>query len=324
MAEQIIHSPASPLAKSPRRNWLLRLILFLLGGVAGAIRFLLYMLIFFGLLVLLCYTIMGRFVGGEEVLTPDLRGLSLMAALEALRADKVTLSLERTQPHESVPKGHVIRQFPPAGSRIKAGTPIEVVVSIGHALITVPDLRGQNKIAAGIRLRRLGLEVGNMSALPDPKAPGGSILTTDPPPGAGVIQGAAVNLLISDSRTPTQQVMPDLIGLTPAQAGEVLAEYGLVVAAAYAEYGEDSLSGQIHEQDPPAGRPIDASTRVTVYHEPGPYEEDDLVDPYDLPAAPSINFRAEGGPAAGQTEREEGSGPLPEATPRPRLPELVR
>ncbi len=323
MAEQIIHSPPSPLVKSPRRNWLLRLILYLLGGVAGAIRFLLYMSIFFGLLVLLCYTIMGRFVGGEEVLAPDLKGQSVMAALEVLRADKITLSLERTQPHESVAKGHVIRQFPPAGSRIKAGTPIEVVVSIGHALITVPDLRGQNKIAAGIRLRRLGLEVGNMSALPDPKAPGGSILTTDPPPGAGVIQGAAVNLLISDSQAPTQQVMPNLIGLTSAQAGEVLAEYGLVVATAYAEYGEDSLSGQIHEQDPPAGWPIDASTRVTVYHEPGPYEEDDLVDPYDLPPLPSINFQTGGGPE-GQTEHEEDSGLPPDPTPRPRLPELVR
>ena len=307
------HPPHLPTTTRRRSAWPIRFLGFILRSFGGMVRFLLYMALFFGLMVLASYYVTGRYVKGRELLAPDLTGKSLLSAVQQLQDHRVGLLLELMQPHESVPQGHIIRQFPPPGARIKAGTPMRVVVSSGQPLITVPDLRGENRITAGIRLHELGLEVGTIAMLPDIRASGGTILQTDPPGGAGVLQGSAVNLMISSSQPATRPTMPSLYGLTPTQARELLAQYGLVLARASPAYGDGVLAGQIHNQDPPAGNEIDPSIRVTIEDEPETFDDEDLFDPYDLPAVDLWGRDRES-----EVPGEEGE-PRPSPTPRRRF-----
>jgi serine/threonine-protein kinase len=235
---------------------------------AGLIQFSLYSALFFALMVAAGYGVALQFFGGEEVTVPDLTGVSAVEALERLQPAHIGLQLERRQPHVQVPKDHIISQYPRPGVTVKAGTPIRVVVSEGLPLVTVPDLRGSNKIEAGIRLRKLGLNVGNTTSIPRAGIPGGTVLTTDPPGGTGVIEGVAVNLLLAAGEQSRVRLMPNLIGLTADEGREVLTSYGLELDQVREREAFDVPVGQIHSQNPPPGESLGPVTRIEVTVQP--------------------------------------------------------
>ena len=270
----------APLETAPRRSWPMRI----LGWLWGMTRFLILTMIFFALLVGASYWVVSRAIRGHELNAPNITGRSIAEAMATLQNDRISLLLDRHEPHDWIPEGDIIRQFPQPGARIKSGTPIRVVVSKGAPRVTVPDLRGQSRIAAGIRLRNLGLDVGAVAEVPRSGQAGGTVMATDPPGGSGVIDGSRINLLISSGR-PTaaaQRTMPDLYGLTPAEAREVLAQSGLIIAEERKSPAEGVLAGRIHTQSPPAGQSVSSGTPISVVFAP---EAADMLDPID------INFR---------------------------------
>ena len=243
--------------------------------LSGLTQFALYSALFFVLMVGAGYWVALQFFGGEEVQAPDLTGLSMVQALEKLQPVHVSLQMERLQPHVQVPQGHIISQYPSPGAVIKAGTPIRVAVSKGSPLVTVPDLRGRNKIEAGIRLRKLGLNVGVTASIPHSGVSGGTVLTTDPPAGTGIIDGSTVNLLLAAGEGARISQMPNLIGLTRDEAGEVLASYGLSLAESREDASGDpnTPAGHIHAQTPAPGEPIAPNTRITITCQPAYSEQ---------------------------------------------------
>jgi serine/threonine-protein kinase len=236
--------------------------------LAGLVQFSLYAVLFFVLMVAAGYGVALQFFGGKEVAAPDLTGVLLSEALVRLQPRHISLQLERRQPHIQVPRDHVISQYPRPGAIIKAGTPLRVVVSEGQPLVAVPDLRGSNKIEAGIRLRKLGLNVGTIATIPRTGVAGGIVLTTDPPAGTGVTVGVTVNLLLAAGEGAPIRQMPNLIGLTREEAREVLGSYGLAIAQEREQDTADVPVGHIHAQSPPPGETIDPATRIEITLQP--------------------------------------------------------
>jgi serine/threonine-protein kinase len=235
---------------------------------AGLTQFVLYSALFFALMLGAGYGIALQFFGGDEAIVPDLTGVSLVQAVERLQPAAAMLQLERSQPHVQVPKGHIISQYPRPGASIKTGAPIRVVLSEGLPLAIVPDLRGSNRIEAGIRLRKLGLNAGTTAAIARPGVPGGTVLTTDPPAGAGVIEGTSVNLLLAAGELARTRQMPNLIGLTADEAREVMESYGLRIDQQREQDVADAPVGQVHSQSPAPGETVGATTRIEIVVQP--------------------------------------------------------
>lgn len=264
-----------------RKPLILRMIIWILAWISGLLRFSISTAVIFAVMVAVCYMIALEYIHGAkiagldfrrtEVIAPDLRGKPLVEALGDLNEQNLSLKLERFEPSESMPAGTVVSQQPRAGMRIKADTPVRVVVSKGAALVPTPDLRGETKISAGIRLRKIGLNVGHITYLPAQDTAGGLIIATDPPGGSGAPEGARVNLLISAEREGQTRSMPRLDGLTLAEARELLGEMGLSLAETSPVASTGVLAGQIHTQSPNPGEPVDGSTGITVAYAP---EED--------------------------------------------------
>jgi serine/threonine-protein kinase len=251
-----------------RRRGFMWIIRRLLHFVSGVIQFTLYSALFFVLMVAAGYWVASAFFGGKGATAPDLTGLTLQEALTRLQPIGAGLQLERLQPHVQVPEGRVISQYPPAGSTIKAGSPIRVVVSKGQPLAIVPDLRGRNKIEAGIRLRKIGLNIGAVATIPRQGVLGGSVLATDPPPGAGVLDGTAVNLLLAAGEGARVAQMPNLLGLSRDEATEVLRSYGLQAAEERAADAPDAQVGHVHDQSPKPGERVEPGTRIVIFYQP--------------------------------------------------------
>ena len=268
-------SPHTVLSKFIR--WSLKL-------TASLIKFWMMTLFFFALMIFVSYTVVGHYIKGSDTLAPSLNGLPINKAMDALKDYRIGLILEGEQPHKFIPEGHVLSQFPTPKTRIKHGSSIRVVISSGAPLISIPDLRGQTKIAAGISLRKIGLKVGHLTLVPMKDTEGGQVLATDPPEGTGVTGERSVNLLVSSGESKDLTRMPNLYGWTLAEAEELFSEYNLMISKLDTAPDDRVRDGEIHRQSPPPGVRINSKTRleVTVSPRRENQAEDKFDDAYKL------------------------------------------
>ncbi|MGA9310907.1 MAG: Stk1 family PASTA domain-containing Ser/Thr kinase, partial [Pseudonocardiaceae bacterium] len=154
---------------------------------------------------------------------------------------------------DDVPAGAVLRLQPPSGTMLTVGAPVTVVLSKGPAPITVPDVRGMGQTQALSVLARAGLKVQVQRQFDDQVA-GGHAIGTDPRAGTGAARGTNVILLVS-----TAPVVPNVVGLSVAQARQELADAGLNSTVSQSLGGFGFLGGfsdRVISQSPEAGQPV--------------------------------------------------------------------
>jgi len=148
---------------------------------------------------------------------PDARGLvedearALLGAagLIGRRADVPRFSAE-------VAAGRVLESRPAAGSLVKRGAEIELVLSRGEERIRVPDLGGKALTAARLTLEGEGLSVGTALAIYSSRGPAGTVVGQEPGPGTELGGRDPVHLLVAREELRPAWVMPDLV--TPRSA----------------------------------------------------------------------------------------------------------
>lgn len=137
--------------------------------------------------------------GAEEVELPDLAGEEdndAFTILNQLDLDWDVVGEES----DSVAPGVVIRTQPDAGTLVRAGDTITVVVSTGPGDVEVPDLTGMTYDEARLLLEDLGLEIGESPTITPTNDPNleGRIVSHAPPAGADVEPGTTVDVVIGD------------------------------------------------------------------------------------------------------------------------------
>ena len=151
----------------------------------------------------------------KDVLVPDMVGKPLLQGLDLLAAANLGVRKTGAEPNNTMPPGTVLRQIPPAGSQVREGKIIRVVLSQGGESAFVPDVSGQTLRAAEITLRSNFLSLGEIRAQPSLKYPKDIVISQDPAPRSVVPQNALVHLTVSDG--PPQNgvlLMPDFTGKT--------------------------------------------------------------------------------------------------------------
>jgi serine/threonine-protein kinase len=159
------------------------------------------------------YLSFSRFVrsGGTEV--PDLVGLAVEQATEAASGSGLKFrSREDSERYDDVvPPGHVLSQSPPAGSLVKRGARVDVILSLGPQLMEVPDVRGVALQAAQVTLAAAGLAVGRTAAVHTVRAEPRTVFEQYPHPGERVAGSSSVDLYLATSSRAGTFLMPDLI-----------------------------------------------------------------------------------------------------------------
>jgi beta-lactam-binding protein with PASTA domain len=195
----------------------------------------------------------------------------------------------------------VISQEHPAGKRLKQGRRVGVVVSLGTAKVTVPDLVQRTVQEAQLALDNARLRVGAMKDGYDDLVKPGIVMRQNPVAGATVPVDSPVILVIS--RGPAFVDMPALVGRPLEEARRLLEEKGLVVAHVWTVGTTDAEPGVVIGQTPAAGsrlQPGQGTITLTVSARPG--EEG------APPRVPVITA---------EPQPTEAPSRLPEVTPRP-------
>ena len=232
-----------------RVQWIFRmaLVLFVLASVS-----------FLSALTAMRFAIQGR-----EVTMPDVVGKKAVEASRILQGRGVGLRIE-DHIFSPLPLDSVVRQTPPGGMRVKIGQYAHVVLSLGPQKATIPRLEERSLRAARIELLRSGMQVGEISSLYVPGWQEDTVLKQDPTPGNTDTNSAQVDLLVSLGARPAAYVMPELIGLSLAEAESRLLPAKLKVSKIVFAPAPGALHGTVVGQTPGHGGRVEAGAGIEV------------------------------------------------------------
>lgn len=205
--------------------------------------------------------------GPEFRTLPILTGLGESDAVVALD-DLDLIAVVEEAFDEEAPVGSVVRWTVPsdptlgAGGQVLPDTEVVLIISLGPAPRTIPDLFGTPETAAIEQLRSLGLEVQMLDPVFDDTAPAGTIATQSPAAGDQVERGSVVQIAVS--RGPDLVVFPDLSGTDFAEAQARLAAVDLVAQLQFGASDGRFVSATIDGQRVTAGQTVRRFSTVAM------------------------------------------------------------
>ena len=164
--------------------------------------------------------------GLAQIPVPVLVGETQSDAQSAILAGGLVVGAVTHQHHSTVPYGQVISQNPPAGTEVDPGSAVDLVVSIGPPIVSVPDVVGMRQTAAEAVIVSAGLAVGDVSTTSSPTLPAGNVISQAPTAGTEAPEGSKVDLVVSSGPPVT---VPNVVGLSQSDAQTAITDAGLVV-----------------------------------------------------------------------------------------------
>ncbi len=164
--------------------------------------------------------------GTEQFQVPPLVGQPLETAMQIIEDNGFVVGEITEEPNADFAEGTVFQQEPLFGMMAGQGSAIDLWVSTGRETHLVPELVGLTERDAVSELQALDL----LSTINDEfsnTVPEGIVIRTDPEQGAEVRSGDTILLVVSQGPEPVE--VPDLIGLSPGQAENALADLGLEI-----------------------------------------------------------------------------------------------
>lgn len=206
-------------------------------------------------------TAMRVAIHGREVNMPNLVGKNVSEASKMLQSRGLVLRVA-DRIYSDQPINVVVRQTPPAGLLMKVSQQAHVVLSLGQRQLQIPLLEGNSLRASRISLLRLGLQIGEVSAVNLPNQPVDTIVIQNPKPGAGAAT-PRVDVLVSQGPRETAYLMPHLVGLN-----EIEAQRRLDLAQMRRKVNYVSASqwphGSVIDQSPMAGSRLPSTATIDL------------------------------------------------------------
>jgi beta-lactam-binding protein with PASTA domain len=191
-------------------------------------------------------TAMRLAIHGQEVAVPALVGLTPVEAERTVSGLGLQMFVERQYYSPQIPEGRVMSQLPLPGTKVRRGWQVRVAQSLGPTRVAVPDVTGQSEHAAELNIRRRGLDVASMAAVPMPEIPVDQVLAQNPTANAAQLIAPKISLLVTSGASPQAFVMPSFVGQPLGSVSRTLQDAGFrlgnVSVAAIAESPVDQTS----------------------------------------------------------------------------------
>ncbi len=221
------------------------------------------------LAIIACIVTFVLWPRGVEV--PDVTGMTVQDATGVLVEAGFGVGEVTLVSSDGVPQGGVIRSDPAGNENAKEGTEVSLVISDGPAspdTVQVPNLSGLTPAEAEAELGQADLVLGGSINEFNDAIAAGQVIESNPAAGTEVAPGWAVVLIVSDG--PVLVEVPNLTGLTPAEAEAELAQAGLVFGGSSNEFSDAITAGHVIHSDPAAGVEVVPGSVVVLLVSDGP------------------------------------------------------
>jgi beta-lactam-binding protein with PASTA domain len=192
---------------------------------------------------------------------PDLRGMTVSEITQILEDKGLVYQISDSIFDKSVAPGCVVEQNPKAGSQVKKNRTIFVILNAATPeKIKMPNLVGVSLRQASSMLETAGLEIGNLSYVPDiaennvlaQKFKGKDIAENEM-----IAKGSRIDLVLGKGIGQGSVQVPSVIGLSIMKARQVLA--GAMLNTGAIDYDKtiarasDSIKAMVYKQKPANG-----------------------------------------------------------------------
>jgi beta-lactam-binding protein with PASTA domain len=215
--------------------------------------------------------------GPRLVVVPNVVGQTEATATATLTRLGFRLSISRVPPAQ--PRGTVLSQQPPAGTRAPKGSVVGLNVSTGstttgttttgttttpRGTVTMPNVVGKGQAAAFDQIERVGLKVDSYPIASS--RPRGTVVSQRPSKGTRLPTGSKVriNVSLGAGARPTR-IVPDVTGQDERSATRMLIGVGFTVRTVDRETADPSQKGLVQDQRPAPNQSAQAGSQVVIY-----------------------------------------------------------
>ncbi len=213
-----------------------------------------------------------------DVFVPSFSGQTVADATAEAQRLKLRATVIANQPSDRWPKDVIMSQQPVAGSQVRPGREISLIVSTGVTIFPMPDLRYESMREANLTLDRSKLQLARATLVANDDVPANHVLSQDPLPLTSVREGTKVTLTISKG-PPSAVRVPNFVGEyiddARADAARGKVHLGQIVWTPFGPNGPPR--GQIAKQNPGPGALIDPFAPVSLQVSAGPTEYGYLI-----------------------------------------------
>ena len=197
----------------------------------------------------------------QGVAVPNVVGMTRTTAQTTIEAECLAVGTE-TYEYNSAPVDEVIAQVPASGARVNGNTAVNLTISLGPEMVTVPGVVGTiYDPDAKLIILSGNLTVGLYSEDCSNTIDEGKVISQNPAAGAIVEIGTPVACVVSKG-VPT---MPDVVGLTQGSAESMIAYECLVIGTVTQEHSFAVPPGYVISQDPNAGTILPVGESVDLW-----------------------------------------------------------
>ncbi len=243
--EKTMVLPSSQIEKK-RRSW---------WAIVGITIFVLF------LLTAGAFALWQQMLIANRVVVPNIEQETLSDAKKILREKGLKLKVVEEKFSDLYPKDTIISQDPEPGRKVRKGTEVKVVVSLGVELVEVPDVVGMDAIEAASTLGEKGLVVESQEGYSD-KVAEGLVIKQEPAAGEKIPRGTKVILIVSKGAETL--IVPDVVGFSVNEATRTLAQEGFKYSVKY-QPSDAVPKGRVIKQTPAAGSEEKRGSVVTIY-----------------------------------------------------------
>ncbi|MFD7846569.1 Stk1 family PASTA domain-containing Ser/Thr kinase [Nocardia sp. NPDC059764] len=201
--------------------------------------------------------------GPQQVTVPKLAGLTRQQAEQTLNSQGLRMNPDvKREASSADDKDKVVSSTPDAGQKVDSDGQVTITLGSGPDKVVVPNVVGQSIEVAQSTLGDTALFKVVVQEVPN-NQPKGTVIATNPSAGTQADKGSTVTVQVSSGE---QITMPDLRGLTPAQAVDMLRKSGW-----NGQVSQNTMStlnagevGRILAQQPTAGSSLGKSQTVTI------------------------------------------------------------
>jgi eukaryotic-like serine/threonine-protein kinase len=192
---------------------------------------------------------------GAYLKVPMVKGKNVDVAVKLLEAQGFDVVIRDSLYFETIPKYTVIKQLPEPDATVKTNRTVFLTINRAVApAIEMPKLEGLSLAYALDKLERMHLKLGDTIYKPDFMK--GSVLeqqynSNRIAAGTKIPWGSRINLVIGAGLQEQQMLVPDVVGLSFAEAKSVLESKGISLAAIVAmSTVKDTASAFVYKQNP--------------------------------------------------------------------------
>jgi beta-lactam-binding protein with PASTA domain len=229
------------------------------------------LLVFVGIIAVSIFFIAVR--GAEQTMVPEVRGKELTEALLELQVKELYPRIQLRYSQSSQDRGLILEQEPRAGTIVKAGRRIRLVVSQGVIISRVENYTGRNIDEVRMDLQTLFASAGGGQALLSVKEPlmyeysaeaPGTILQQKPEAGTDISGPMTLEFVVSQGQENAMITVPRLTGLSIAEALERIGQTGIDFRFTIRETRENEKPEIVVYQQPAADEVVPANTPVRI------------------------------------------------------------